>query len=126
MPHVVRRGRADLVAAWRELPRGPWRWGNAVARVEGCYLGGDGKALLVAGVVVEYGRPLHPVVLVSLREDATAVHLWAPAAVERTEAVKRFLARVAAELEPFGAGEIVATNLADCDRPIGAEPGVTS
>jgi len=126
MPHVVRRGRADLAAAWRELPRGPWRWGNAVARVEGCYLEGDGKALLVAGVVVEYGRPLHPVVLVSLREDATAVHLWAPASVERTETVKRFLARVAAELERFGAGEIVATNLADAEKAAGAEPGAAS
>lgn len=126
MPHVVRRGRADLAAAWRELPRGPWRWGNAVARVEGCYLEGDGKALLVAGVVVEYGRPLHPVVLVSLREDATAVHLWAPAGVERTETVKRFLARVAAELERFGAGEIVATNLADAEKAAGAEPGAAS
>ena len=117
MPHVVRRGRADLAAAWRALPRGPWRWGNAVARVEGCYLGDDGKALLVAGVVVEFGRPLHPVVLVSLRDDATAVHLWAPAAVERTAAVKSFLARIAAELEPFGAGEVIATNLAEPGPP---------
>jgi hypothetical protein len=126
MPHVVRRGRADLAAAWRELPRGPWRWGNAVARVEGCYLDGDGKALLVAGVVVEYGRPLHPVVLVSLRDDTTAAHLWSPAAVERTAAVKSFLARVAAELERFGAGEIVATNLIDADTVAGLEPGATS
>jgi hypothetical protein len=77
-------------------------------------------------VVVEYGRPLHPVLLVSLREDATAVHLWAPAGVERTETVKRFLARVAAELERFGAGEIVATNLADAEKEAGAEPGAAS
>ncbi len=123
MPHVVRRGRADLDATWRGLPRGPWRWGNAVARVEGCYLEADGKALLVAGVVVEYGRPLHPVVLVSLREDATAVHLWSPAAVERTAAVKSFLARIAAELERFGAGEIIATNLGDGSAPAPNGPG---
>jgi len=124
MPHVVRRGRADLAAAWRALPRGPWRWGNAVARVEGCYLEDDGKALLVAGVVVEYGRPLHPVVLVSLREDATAVHLWSAATVERTAAVKSFLALIAAELERFGAGEIIVTNLGEAGPAAGAEPGV--
>jgi hypothetical protein len=123
MPHVVRRGRADLAAAWRQLPRGPWRQGNAVARVEGCYLEDDGKALLVAGVVVEYGRPLHPVMLVSLREDATAVHLWSSAAVERTAAVKSFLARIAAELERFGAGEIIATNLGDASAPASSGPG---
>ncbi|MGE5235704.1 MAG: hypothetical protein ACM3O7_05105 [Acidobacteriota bacterium] len=113
MPHVVRRGRVDLEAAWRQLPRGPWRWGTAVAKVEGCFLSSNAGALLVAGVVVEYGRPLHPVIIVSFRDDDTAVHLWSHAAVERTQAVKRLLVQVAADLAPFGAGEIVTTNLAD-------------
>lgn len=113
MPHVVRAGRADLTAAWRGLPRGPWRWGNAVARVEGCFLGPDARALLVAGVVVEYGRPLHPVVVVSFRGDDTTVHLWSHASVERTEAVKRFVVQIARELVGFGAGEVTASNLAD-------------
>ncbi len=111
MPHVVRAGRADLVAAWRDLPWGPWRWGAAVARVEGCFLGRGEGALLVAGVVVEHGRPLHPVVIVSYRGDDTSVHLWSGAEVERTAAVKRFLAQIAHELGPFGAGGVVATNL---------------
>jgi hypothetical protein len=113
MPHVIRRGRANLDRAWRELPSGPWRWGRAVARVEGCYLGADGRSLLVAGVVVELGRPLHPVFIVTHREGDTAVHLWNVAPVERTEAVKRFLARVAMELGAFGAGEVVVSNLPD-------------
>jgi hypothetical protein len=113
MPHVIRAGVADLGAAWRGLPREPWRWGLAVGRVEGCYLADDGRALLVAGVIVEYGRPLHPVVVVTLRGGQTAVHLWPPAAVERTEAVKRLLAQVARELTAFGAGEIVTTNLGE-------------
>ncbi len=113
MPHVIRAGAADLVAAWKGIPREPWRWGIAVAKVEGCYLAADSRALLVAGVIVEYGRPLHPVVLVSLRGDETAVHLWPAAQVERTDGVKRFLAQVARELTAFGAGEVVATNLGD-------------
>jgi hypothetical protein len=113
VPHVIRRGRVDLDAAWRSLPWGPWRWGSAVARVEGCFLGRGGGALLVAGVVVEYGRPLHPVVMITYRGDDTSVHLWSPAEVERTAAVKRFLATIAAELTPFGAGEVLVTNLPD-------------
>ncbi len=113
MPHVIRAGRTDLEAAWRSLPTGPWRWGPSVARVEGRYLGHDGVSLLVAGVVVEFGRALHPVVLVTHRESATAVHLWPVAAVERTEAVKRFLAEVAEALTTFGAGEVIATNIPD-------------
>ena len=111
MPHVIRSGQADLEAAWRGLPHGPWRWGNAVARVEGCYLGRDAAVLLVAGVVVEYGRPLHPLVLVSRSGDATAVHLWSPVPVERTDGVKRLLAQVSAELRAFGAGDVVSTNI---------------
>ncbi|HVN74794.1 MAG TPA: hypothetical protein VMT19_00655 [Thermoanaerobaculaceae bacterium] len=110
---MIRSGLADLEAAWRELPRGPWRWGAAVARAEGCYLGRDAATLLVAGVVVEYGRPLHPVVLVSRGADTTSVHLWPALPVERTEGVKRFLAQVARALDSFGAGPVVTTNIAD-------------
>jgi len=113
MPHVVRTGLADLEAAWRGLPAGPWRWGSAVGRVEGCYLGVGRECLLVSGVVVEWGRALHPVALVTHRGGKTAVHLWPAAAVERTDAVKRFLVEVARGLSAFGAGEVVATNLTD-------------
>lgn len=113
MPHVIRAGHADLAAAWRGLPQGPWRWGHLVARAEGCFLGGDGSSLLVAGVVVEYGRPLHPVVVVSVGRQGTSCHLWAGAPVERTEGVKRFLAQVAREVEAFGAGPVVSSNISD-------------
>jgi hypothetical protein len=121
VPHVIRGGRVDLAAAWRGLPWGPWRWGGAVARVEGCFVGRGEGALLVAGVVVEYGRPLHPVVMVTHRGGDTSVHLWSAAEVERTDAVKRFLARVAHELGAFGAGEILATNIPDL-MPVPGEP----
>lgn len=111
MPHVIRAGRADLAAAWRRLPEGPWRWGPAVARLEGSFLGRDERSLLVAAVVVEHGRPLHVLVIVSVREDETAVRLWPPLSVERTEAVKRLVAHVASELVAFGAGAVRTTNL---------------
>jgi hypothetical protein len=84
-----------------------------VARIEGSYLSADGRTLLVQCVVVEYGRPLHPVFVVTHRERDTAVHLWPVVRVERTEAVKRALLEVAAELTAFGAAEIVATNLTE-------------
>jgi hypothetical protein len=111
MPHVICAGHADLVAAWHDLPRGPWHWGNAVARVEACFLGRDEASLLVAGVVVEYGRPLHAVVLVSNGREETAFHLWRSAPVERTDAVKRLLAQVAREMAAFGAGAVITTNI---------------
>ena len=113
MPHVFRAGRVDLDQAWRAFPLGPWRWGNAVGKVEGRYLGHGGKSLLIAGVVVEFGRPIHPVVVISLNPAGTAFHLWQGAPVERTEAVKRFLAQVAREAVAFGCGEVAQTNLPD-------------
>lgn len=112
MPHVIRTGCADLEAAWRQIPVGPWRWSSAVARIEGRFLGSDGRSLLLAAVVIEHGRPVHALLLATVREDETAVHLWAPMPVERTEAVKRLVAQVAVELAAFGAGEIRSTNLA--------------
>lgn len=79
--------------------------------MEGCYLAPEHQALLVAGVVVELGRPLHPVVLITPGNSTTAVHLWPAVRVERTEAVLRFLVQVAIELRSFGAGDVEATNL---------------
>ena len=111
MPHVIRSGRVDLREVWHRLPCGPWRWGSAVGRVEGCFLGSDERSLLVAAVVVEFGRPVHPHVLISVRDEETAVRLWGPVAVERTEAVKQLVARIASELTSFGAGPVLTTNL---------------
>jgi hypothetical protein len=113
MPHIICTGHADLTAAWCGLTRGPWRWGNLIVRAEGCYLAPDGASLLVAGVVVEYGRALHPVVVVSHCGDGTSFHLWSAVHVERTEGVKRFLAQVVREMSGFGAGEVITTNIPD-------------
>lgn len=84
-----------------------------MARLEGAFLGRDEHSLLLAAVVVEFGRPIHALVLVSVRQDETAIRLWPPHQVERTEAVKRVIVQVASELCPFGAGEVRTTNLAD-------------
>lgn len=111
MPHVILSGQADLERAWRELPPGPFRLGSAVARLEGRFLSASGRELLLPAVVVEFGRPLHPVLLVSLRSEGTGVHLWDVVRVERTEAVKALVALVARELARFGAGGVRSTNL---------------
>jgi hypothetical protein len=84
-----------------------------VARLEGAFLGRDEHSLLLAAVVVEFGRPIHALVLVTVRQDETAIRLWPPHQIERTEAVKRIIVQIAAELCAFGAGEVRTTNLAD-------------
>ena len=111
MPHVIRAGSADLAAAWRGLSEGPWRWGGAVARLEGGFLGRDERSLLLAAVVVEYGRPIHDPGLDIGTGRRDSVRLWPPLPVERTEAVERLIAHLASELTAFGAGEVRTTNL---------------
>jgi hypothetical protein len=111
MPHLVLAGcrsAAELMAHLEPVVR---RWGRAVLKTESCWLRADGRALLVAGVVVELGRPLHPVALVDCRGSTTVLGLWRLAPVERTPAVQRWLALLAADLCSWGVGPLASTNL---------------
>jgi hypothetical protein len=111
MPHLVLAGEIDLARAVEALPREVHRWGRAVLKVEECWLRADRRAALVAGVVVELARPLHPVAVVASHHGDTHVRLWPRAAVERTEAVQRWLLVLARELQRLGAGAVTSSNL---------------
>jgi hypothetical protein len=111
MPHVVLAGSVPAGEAMARLAPQVRRFGRAVLKTERCWLRGDGRAVLVEGVVVELSRPLHPVALVEGRGAQTVVRLWRLAPVERTCAVQRWLALLAADLCGCGAGPLVTTNL---------------
>jgi hypothetical protein len=111
MPHLVLRGESDLATLSSELGGEARRWGSAVLKTEVSWFRGDGLAALVEGVVVEHSRPLHPVAVISLSHGDTSVRLWRLAPVERTPAVQRWLALVAAELRKHGAGPLKTTNI---------------
>ncbi len=113
MPHLVLSGTIDWGLAAVRLPVAVHRWGAAVLRTEGCWIAGDGRAMLVEGVVVEHSRPLHPVALAADGDRGVVLRLWRRVEVERTEAVQRWLAVVAADLRTLGAGRLLTTNLAD-------------
>ena len=111
MPHLVLVGELP----WQEVAAGiepaVRRWGRAVLKTEASWFRSDGRAVLVEGVVVEHSRPLHPVAVVSLSHGDTSIRLWRLAPVERTAAVQRWLASVAAELQRCGAGPLKTTNI---------------
>lgn len=111
MPHVVLQGAVDLRELSRSLSREVRRWGPAVLKTEEVWCRSDGSALLIEGVVVEHSRPLHPVAVISLQHGDTSIRLWRLGVVERTPAVQRWLACLAAELQGLGAGEVRKTNL---------------
>jgi hypothetical protein len=111
MPHLVLCGSvpATLVAA--ELGPRVARWGRAVIKTGDRWRRGDDGALLIEGVVVELGRPLHPMALVAERDGDTVVRLWPLVEVERTAAVQRFLGVVARGLQELGCGAVRTTNI---------------
>jgi len=111
MPHLVLRGSVDLQRAANGLDLGVARWGRAVIKTGDRWRRSDDQAVLVEGVVVELARPLHPVALVSARDSDTVVRLWSVIEVERTPAVQRWLAVLAAGLQDIGCGAVRTTNI---------------
>jgi hypothetical protein len=112
MPHLILDRAVDPRRVLEELPREVRRWRTAVLKTTEVWSRSDRAALLVEGVVVEHSRPLHPVALVGLGGKETSVRLWDPAPIERTPAVQRWLALVAADLRGLGAGDLRTSNIA--------------
>lgn len=113
MPHLVLCGEIRLEDVAPRIGGEVQRWGPAVLKTETTWCRSDGSALLVEGVVVEHSRPLHPVAVISNNRGDTSIRLWRLAPVERTAAVQRWLATVAAELRCFGGGRLKTTNISD-------------
>ncbi len=111
MPHLVLRGAVDFHRAGTELDLGVIRWGRAVIKTSDVWKRSDGEALLADGVVVELGRPLHPVALVAGRDGDTVVRLWPVVEVERTPAVQHWLGAIARSLQALGCGPVRTTNI---------------
>jgi len=113
MPHLVLENGVDWQVVAAGLQPQVVRWGRAVLKTSKPWVRADGQALLVEGVVVEFSRPLRPVAMMAPHHENTVVRLWYPVAVERTRAVQRWLALLAARVQHLGAGPLVATNLAE-------------
>jgi hypothetical protein len=111
MPHLVMRGPIDLEPMAEKLHLEVTKWGRAVLKTNDVWSRADHGAMLIDGVVVELVRPLHPVAMVSIRDGDTVIRLWPVVEVERTPAVQRWLAVIAAGLQQLGGGAIHTTNL---------------
>ena len=113
MPHFILDREMDLHRVAHELPRGVHRWRTAVLKVEEVWARPDALAVLIEGIVVEHSRAVHPVAIVATGRGSTSVRLWPRAPVERTPAVQRWLAVIAAALRGLGGGAVETTNVAD-------------
>ena len=111
MPHVILEGPTDFSSIVNEIETEARRWGRAVLKTENWWSRSDGQTLLIEGVIVEYSRALHPLALVAPHHGDTSVRLWPHLEIERTPAVQRWLALVAADLQRGGAGTLKKTNI---------------
>ena len=111
MPHVVLEGELDPRALADTVDREAVKWGAAVLKTEELWIRSDGRAVLAAGVVVEHARPQHPVAVISRQRGETSSRLWRLTATERTPAVQRWLAGLAAAAQAAGCGPVVRSNL---------------
>ncbi len=123
MPHIILAGEINLDEMAAGFEPTVHRWGRVVLKSAECWLRRDHRALLVEGVVVELSRPLHPVVMVAVSGGATQIRIWPRVELERTGAVQRFLALVAADLQRRGGGLMTTTNLPfDLWEGVGLQP----
>lgn len=113
MPHVVLERAVDLSWLGKQMPRGVVRWRHAVLKTEAVWHRIDHPALLVEGVVIENSRPLRPVALIAPRDERLVVRLWPIVVVERTTAVRRWLAVIASACSQLGSAGVVVTNIAE-------------
>ncbi len=113
MPHLILSGTIDLETVTSGLHAEVQRWGAAVLKTETSWRRTDGLAVLIEGVVIEHGRPLHPVAVITQSHGDTSVRLWRLTPAERTPAVQRWLASIAGQLRRLGAGPVKTTNIAD-------------
>lgn len=111
MPHLVMRGPIDFHNVAEQLNLGVTKWGRAVLKTGEKWSRSDHEAMLIDGVVVELVRPLHPIAMVAIRDGDTVIRLWPVVEVERTPAVQRWLAVIAAGLQQLGGGAVHTTNI---------------
>lgn len=115
MPHVVVEGPISLEALRRAFAPLFERWGDDVLKVRGFYLEQNGADALLETMVVESGHRQSFFIQLRPREDGLTVRLLPQTDPEKTDGVKRALARVAAfvrEQDPE-ALRYGATNLAE-------------
>lgn len=122
MPHAVLEGEIDLAAFAREFEPLLIREGGDVLRAEEVYLERDGRALLMAALVIERGRKQSFYVRVSSHERGSVTVRVDPIThPERSKGVRQLVARIVENLlERHPGARLGSTNLVLPSRSGGA------
>ena len=115
MPHVVLEGAVDLQRLCEHFEPVLERWGDDLFKIQHLYREQQGEEVLLDTLVVESGHRQRFFIQLTLREGSALLRLLPQTDPEKTDGVKRALARVAALVREHAAGECRygATNLSE-------------
>jgi hypothetical protein len=115
MPHIVLEGPADMEAFWRAYkPINDRSPAGDILRTAECWLNNFRTSVMIDAVVIERGVQRHFYVLAADKGGRVTVHLEMLTQPPPGDAVKRLLARIAADLKrQFPALVYGKTNIAE-------------
>ncbi len=115
MPHVVLEGAVDLQRLCERFEPVLERWGDDLLKIQHLYMEQRGEEVLLDTLVVESGHRQRFFIQLTLREGSALLRLLPQTDPEKTDGVKRALARAAALAREHASGECRygATNLSE-------------
>ena len=114
MPHVVLTGAIMLRDVFEKLDSFIIRDEKKILKTSDKYINSNENSILVEAMAIEDNNKASFLVLLSRREDGLVIRIYPDSNVEKTEGVKRILAKIAKQLlEKFPSLRIGKTNLQD-------------
>ena len=115
MPHVVLEGEVDLQRLCERFEPVFERWGDDLLKIQRLYMQQQGEEVLLDTLVVESGHRQLFFIQLTRREGGAVLRLLPQTDPEKTDGVKRALARAAALVREHAAGECRygSTNLSE-------------
>ena len=114
MPHVVLTGAIMLRDVFEKLDSFMIRDEKKILKTSDKYINSDENSILVEAMAIEDNNKASFLVLLSRREDGLVIRIYPDSNVEKTQGVKKILAKIAKQLlEKFPSLRIGKTNLQD-------------
>ncbi len=112
MPHVVLRGKPVIDDIFKALTPLMIRDEHGILRTTETYLDSKKKTILIESLSIQGNTTVNFLAMISAREDGVVIRLYPKHEVEKTDGVKRLLAKLALQLlKTFPDFQLGETNL---------------
>ncbi len=114
MPHVVLKGNIEIENAFQNIEPIFIKEDKSILKTLNIYIDRSKKSVLIESLVLEEGKKIQFLGMISKREDGLVVRIYPGFEIEKTDAVKKILAKIAKNLlEKFPKLSIGETNLSE-------------